>query len=908
MSGAPSASFSAEQFARLKTLFGRFMELPAEGRAAALGQLDDDPAVIAELRQLLNHATATLDRAPLQAAMQRIATPAGSGDTLGAWTLCEQIGAGGMGKVFRAKRSDGHFHQQAAVKLLGGAPSATALRFLARERQILASLAHPNIARLLDGGSTAGGEPYLVMEYVEGLPLLEYCRRHAASIPTRLQLMIEICAAVAFAHQHLVVHCDLKPGNILVTASGRPMLLDFGISRLLDDADQLREVVTGQAEAGADPRLTQRAYTPRYASPEQRAGKRVGTATDVYSLGLLLAELLEAPWPEDQAPLLADLPAELAAIIAMATREEPTQRYLNVGDLADDLRRYLAHEVVRARRPTPAYLAGKWLRRYWVPVAVTAAFLILLGAFSWQMRIERDSAQAAEGAARAVKDYMVSVFQGADPELAGRRDLPVSHFLDTGRERLRDTLQEQPATRAELATILGGVYQSIGLRTKAVELFDEAIALAQTHGLSAALAEATYRKAYSLYDMENFADALPVAREALALHGAAAPASSAHLDSLRLLGLVLSYRGDLTEARAPLEEALAMARAYHGADSVEVALSRLALARSIGSSREAPAAVLEHAIAAGEIFARQLGAEHYRVADALEMRLLGLVQLGRSGEAVPYAEQLVARRRALYGEVSHPHSYALQVQASVLRRAGQHLDAIPVFGASLAIHDTLDGPDSVASQVPLSALALAFEEAGHHQEALRMLRRHLAIQQAHPQNAIEPMPVLRLSIARNLRLGGQAAEARAMLPAIESEFAADPEAVAGYAADLHLELAASAREAGDRAAAEAQLDAIAEADRSLEWHRERARLALANRDLALARAELDLALQQAQTDAGVDSPEYWLLRIDELRWLRAAGEHAAAATLLAEVRERLAPRIHPQGRYPRELQALAERG
>ena len=187
------------------------------------------------------------------------------------------------------------------------------------------------------------------MEYVAGLPILDYCRQQQLVTAARLQLLLDVCAAVAFAHAQLVVHCDLKPGNILVTASGRPMLLDFGISD------------TQAPAAGAH--LTGMAYTPRYASPEQKAGQRVGTATDIFSLGLLLAELLDAPWPDGQSPELESLPDELAAIIDCATRTDPAQRYPHVDLFAADLRHYLAGEVVQARRATPAYLARKWLHR-----------------------------------------------------------------------------------------------------------------------------------------------------------------------------------------------------------------------------------------------------------------------------------------------------------------------------------------------------------------------------------------------------------------------------------------------------------------------------------------------------------------------------------------------------------------
>ena len=202
------------------------------------------------------------------------------GDRLGAWRLLQRLGSGGMGAVYLAERADGHFEQRAAIKLIRGVPNAETLAHFARERQILATLQHPDIARLLDGGATPGGQPYLVMEYVEGEPIDVYCNERALPLEARLRLFEEVCGAVQFAHQRLVVHCDLKPSNVLVRADGTPVLLDFGIARALDRQRR--------AECASRPGY----FTPGYASPEQLRGDAVATATDVYSLGLILFELI----------------------------------------------------------------------------------------------------------------------------------------------------------------------------------------------------------------------------------------------------------------------------------------------------------------------------------------------------------------------------------------------------------------------------------------------------------------------------------------------------------------------------------------------------------------------------------------------------------------------------------------
>ncbi|MBK8285991.1 MAG: serine/threonine protein kinase [Ahniella sp.] len=291
---------SPDQFARVKALFDQLCDLPAAEQRAALGRLQEDGEVLAELHLLLDKTMANVDHTvqPMLKVLAALAETPCTGDVLGAWTLHEEIGQGGMGKVFLARRSDGQFDQLAAIKLLSGRPSAIEQRYLARERQILASLTHPNIARLYDGGSTPQGQPYLVMEYVQGLQIHRYCDQHGLSLAARLRLIIDVCAAVVYAHQQLIVHCDLKPGNILVTSDGRPVLLDFGVSRLVDAADWGGS--TDDAVLNTNTALTGAAYPPRYASPEQKARGQVGTASDIYSLGLVLTELLDLEWPDDQ--------------------------------------------------------------------------------------------------------------------------------------------------------------------------------------------------------------------------------------------------------------------------------------------------------------------------------------------------------------------------------------------------------------------------------------------------------------------------------------------------------------------------------------------------------------------------------------------------------------------------------
>jgi eukaryotic-like serine/threonine-protein kinase len=409
------------------------------------------------------------------------ARPPGVPEVVGAYRIVREIGRGGAGAVYLALRDDEQFRKAVAVKLLRpGFQSTELLRRFRHERQILASVEHPSIAKLLDGGTTAEGLPYLVMEYIDGVPVDEYCETNQLSIAARLELFCKICAAVQFAHQNLVVHRDIKPGNILVTADGVPKLLDFGIAKLLDPSAFSLTVDITHADS--------RPMTPEYASPEQIRGEPVTTASDVYSLGVLLYRLLTGRRPyrlrtehlpelaraiceEDPARpsvvitervadtdlhsarsetskpatggttltperLRRQLRGDLDNIVLKAIRKEPHRRYVSAEQLADDIQRHLADLPVRAASDTVGYRAAKFLRRHRVGVATTAAFVIFVTAAAAVLAIqagtiarERDRSEASRlraereaARAGAINDFLLRTLGAANP------------FRGTGRE------------------------------------------------------------------------------------------------------------------------------------------------------------------------------------------------------------------------------------------------------------------------------------------------------------------------------------------------------------------------------------------------------------------------------------------------------------------------------------------
>ncbi len=329
---------------RIEEIFEEVLAHPEEEREARLTELcEDEETLRTEVLSLLaadDGAGQFLERPPHSTTLD-LPPPSATGRRFGPWRVERLLGEGGMASVYLGVRDDGELRQQVAIKIYGDAADRADLVELFRaERQILASLDHPNIAGLLDGGTTEDGRPYLVMEYIDGVPIDRFCTERELGIDERVDLFRQVCATVQYAHQNLVVHRDIKPSNILVTPDGRPHLLDFGIAKLLE----------GSALSRALPTTGQRLMTPHYASPEQIAGRPVTTASDVYSLGVLLHVLLIGRLPYRMIPeqMGAHLAGDLANIVLMALRKEPQRRYATAAHFAEDLRRYREGVIVFA--------------------------------------------------------------------------------------------------------------------------------------------------------------------------------------------------------------------------------------------------------------------------------------------------------------------------------------------------------------------------------------------------------------------------------------------------------------------------------------------------------------------------------------------------------------------------------
>jgi len=419
------------------------------------------------------------------------------GKEVGVYKLCELLGSGGMGSVFMAERIDGNFEQTVALKLINeGIYGEQSLEFFRRERQILAKLRHSNIASLLDGGVLANGRPYYTMEYVQGLPLDQYCLEKRCKLVERLKLFIQICDAVQYAHSQLVLHLDLKPSNIFVDQEGRVKLMDFGISQLIQAPLNTEEAISTPVKR----------YTLAYASPEQIAGEDLSTASDVYSLGVILYELLAGIHPfeestSDQMTFRSDIlnkppvfPSEalssrkpgtgiqarklekdLDMICMKALSKSPPHRYTSVSDLKDDIEAYLNQQPISLLSHKWSYVAGKFLQRNRANVSLAMiALMLMIGLasfYTWQLGKERDKAVREATKANQMVNLLSGMFTQANPNVSLGEDITAGEMLELGAARFQKDLRDNPELLAEMYDVLGAVYLDLANYSRADSLF-----------------------------------------------------------------------------------------------------------------------------------------------------------------------------------------------------------------------------------------------------------------------------------------------------------------------------------------------------------------------------------------------------------------------------------------------------
>ncbi len=746
----------AERWERIQSLFHDASRLPTgEQRAFVEASCASNPGLADTVMAMLeeDRGDGPVDGGMAELAGRLLVEPEvpsnPAGQQIGPYRTERVIGEGGMGTVFLASRPD--LGTAAAIKVLrGGWISPERRRRFAAEQRMLAGLNHPSIARLMDADTLADGTPYFVMEYVEGVPLDAYFAAGNDSVEERLRVFRAVCEAVRFAHQHAVIHRDLKPSNILVTGDGAVKLLDFGIAKHISES-----------EMGADQTRTGlRMLTPAYASPEQIRGEHAGIHTDVYSLGVILYQVLTGRLPHDvskltpaealsaitgRTPVRPSLVAarvrqqegrdpgeaawtDLDVLCLKAMHRDASQRYASVEALIRDIDHYLRREPLEARPDTLGYRLGKFVRRRRSEVAAAAvvalALASLVGYFLARLASERNVALAAAARTERVQRFMLNLFDGGDPDAGPSKDLLVSTLIDRGAREAR-MLDEDRAVQAELYQTLGGIYQKLGRLEQAESLLN--LALERRRGASAeGEAESLVSLGLLRVDQARLDEAERLISDGLKRsqrelpqgHPAIAAATDA-------LGRVLEEKGKYGEAIPVLEEAV---RLRQGRDSApaDLAASLYELSNAhfyAGHYKEAEMLTLRVLDMNKGIY----GAEHPRVAECLVN--LGAIQqdLGHYAEAEKYHRQGLKITQAFFGRNHHRTASGMTMVARALVFQERFAEAVDMLRQSLAIQESVFGPVHPRVASALNELGNSALKLQRHDEAKASFRRVIGI-------------------------------------------------------------------------------------------------------------------------------------------------------------------------------------
>ena len=727
-----------ERWQKIQSLFEQTLELVSDKRNAFLKQAcADDGELYKEVVSLLEADANThslLDGLALDAV--DFATDFNlEGQHIGPYKIVREIGRGGMGAVYLAERAEGEFEQQVAVKLIKrGMDSDQILKRFKSERQILARLQHPNIARLLDGGLTDEGLPYFTMEYVEGESIDRYCDKNKLSIKERLKLFQKVCLAVQYAHQNLIVHRDLKPSNILVSKDGTVKLLDFGIAKMLADGPD-------GTPSAALTRTGLRVMTPEYAAPEQVRGEPVTTATDVYALGVILYQILTGMSPyrlQSDSPLeiekaictahpdkpstalnpkkvatknghnstkilemvssarniqlqrlRRELSGDLDNICLMALRKEQERRYRSAEQLWEDIRRYLVGLPVIARPDTFGYRAQKFVQRNKIAVVsagVTVLLIVVLVTFyTIRLASERDRARLEAQKAEQISDFLTGIFEVSNPSQSKGETITARELLNRGAERIENELKNQPQVQATMMNVIGGVYVSLGLYGEAYSLYERALDI----GLST-----------------EDSDALELAKT---------------MDDLAVLQRL---KGEYKSAETFARQALELRRNRLGDQHLDVAnaINNLAEALRVQGDYQSAETLYRETLS---IRRSLLGDEHRDVADTMNNLALLLYTIGDYQEAERLHREALFLRRTFLGE-DHPDvPNSMNNLAILLKAKGEYEEAETLYRQGLRLRRKLLGEDEPRTVNTLSNLGRLLHEKGDFSAADSLLRQAL---------------------------------------------------------------------------------------------------------------------------------------------------------------------------------------
>lgn len=716
---------TSDRWKQIEAIFHAAAELPQQERPAFLQRAcGNDSELRLEVESLLEQddGTGTILRTVISKAADSASQweiPDLTGKSIGPYLITALIGRGGMAEVYRAVRADDQYKKQVAIKLIRQNFAASFLISRFRyERQILASLEHPCIARFLEGGTTEDGIPYLVMEYIDGEPVTDYCNKRDLPVRERLRLFRSVCDAVQYAHRNLVIHRDLKPNNILVTSEGVPKLLDFGIAKLMNP-DLSDDLPAGTI-------TSVRLMTPEYASPEQVRGEQVTTAADVYSLGALLYELLTKErahqfktksMPEiervvceleperpsaavlrtqraegahgrsDKKKLSREFARELDNIVLMAMQKDPQHRYPTAEQFAEDIGRYLDGHPVRARAQTVGYRAAKFVRRHRTAVTLVALLIGTLAGFAALMAVQASRIAKERDRANEVTEFVVNLFEVSNPDEARGNNVKARELLDAGAIKIGKELQDQPEVQAALMDTIGRVYRNLGLYETSVPLLERALEI-RTRILGnkhVDVASTMNHLATAYKDVGKYDEAESLARKALAMRQ-------------QLLG---NEHPDVAESASTLGEVLQDGGKFDDAET----FYRMALA----------------------IRQKHFGEEHEEVANSLNDLALLLKIKGQFQEAEPLYRKTLAMRRKLLGN-DHPSvAGALNNLGRLLAEKGDYNEAELLLREAMESDLKVLGKDHPDRAIVMNNLALVYREKKEYDKAEKLYSEALVL-------------------------------------------------------------------------------------------------------------------------------------------------------------------------------------
>jgi serine/threonine-protein kinase len=768
---------NSERWNKIQSIFEKALNLnPSEKENFLQRECGDDKELFDEVASLLladekQHSIFSGSAADYMAVVDATL----EGKTFGNYRAIKQVGSGGMGSVYLAERVDGMFEQKVALKVVKpGMNSQEIITRFEEERQILARLQHPHIARLLDGGISELSLPYFTMEYVEGKPITEYCDDKNLTIEGRLELFRKVCEAVLYAHQNLVIHRDIKPSNILVQEDGTVKLLDFGIAKVFEDSDD-KKLLT---------RTGMRMMTPEYASPEQVKGDPVSTATDIYSLGLILYQLLTGCPPyeiqstsalemeriicltEPQKPstmitkillpgkegskktnpkyilekrrttvskLKKRIAGDLDNICLMAIRKEPERRYSSIAQLITDIDNHLSGLPVTARKSTASYITKKFIQRHKVGVVVTSIAVIVLALvtvfYTIQLKEERDRAQLEAEKSRRVSEFLAGIFQVSDPEQSKGENITARELLDIGVRRIESELSDQPEVLANMLGVTGNVYKSLGLYDNAQVLLLKAFSIndsllgrdsPETVKTLSDLAQLNFAMGDYEAAIEKFNEAI---EKRINIYG---EKSLEAAESMNDLAMVLREEGNYGEAAKLLNSSLTMRKNLLSPKSQEIAQSLNNLAQlkvDIGEFEEAKK-LFEESL---QIKEENYSKIHPSVTETLGNLAFLLQRMGEYEKASELFNETLEIDKKLFGDLHPVVSTDLYNLASNTALMGNLKGAEKLYSEVLEFDKKLLGEDHPYIALDLNNLAGIYSDRGDYEKAEVLYNESLSL-------------------------------------------------------------------------------------------------------------------------------------------------------------------------------------